>query len=141
MLLKFVRKNFKGQWVRLDMRCPFFLVYCAAGGELLLSRIEIDVAHNERYYFSRGNLHMAGDLENKKRHDVDRFMVSVMSFIVYGGAPYARRADIRLFVNWTASTANITARPITVLILSGITIIIAAAMSTTRSGRLTLPSI
>ena len=84
---------------------------------------------------------MAGDLENKKRHDVDRFMVSVMSFIVYGGAPYARRADIRLFVNWTASTANITARPITVLILSGITIIIAAAMSTTRSGRLTLPSI
>lgn len=25
--------------------------------------------------------------KNKKRHDVDRLMVSVMSFIVYGGVP------------------------------------------------------
>ena len=53
---------------------------------------------------------MAGDLENKKRHDVDRFMVSVMSFIVYGGAPYARRADIRLFVNWTVGAVKIYAQ-------------------------------
>ena len=33
---------------------------------------------------------MAGDLENKKRHDVDRFMVSVMSFIVCGSEAHAR---------------------------------------------------
>lgn len=38
-----------------------------------------------RYHFSRGILRLAEDFRIKKRHDVDRLMVSVMSFIVYGG--------------------------------------------------------